>query len=235
MGQRVQDDGTSECQAVIAWIGIARASKIIPRESRQTSIGSFLTRALGKRTQEAKQMTAVATADAASRELVDWHAIDWQHVHQNVRRLQARIVKATQAGRSGKVNALQRLLTRSFSGKALAVKRVTENQGKRTPGVDGTTWNTPEQKARAIQTLQQRGYRTRPLKRVYLVKANGKRRLLGIPTMIDRAMQALYLLALDPIGGLKAISRIFSGVQHNLHIPHLKYSIDTLRRGMMRR
>jgi len=199
MGQRVQDDGASECRAVIAWIGIAPASNIIPRESGQTSIGSFLTRTLGKRTQEAKQMTAAATAGAASRERVDWHAIDWQRAHQNVRRLQARIVKATQAGRWGKVKALQWLLTRSFSGKALAVKRVTENHGKRTPGVDGATWNTPEKKARAIQALHQRGYRARPLKRVYLPKPNGKRRPLGIPCMIDRAMQALYLLALDPI------------------------------------
>ncbi|KPV52532.1 DNA polymerase, partial [Kouleothrix aurantiaca] len=97
------------------------------------------------------------------------------------------------------VKALQRLLTRSFSGKALAVKRVTENQGKRTPGVDRETWSTPERKARAIQALRPRGYHARPLKRVYLVKPNGKLRPLGIPCMIDRATQALYLLALDPI------------------------------------
>ena len=64
-----------------------------------------------------------------------------------VRRLQIRIAQATQAGKWGKVKALQRLLTHSFSGKALAVRRVTENTGKRTPGVDGQTWKTPEQKA----------------------------------------------------------------------------------------
>jgi RNA-directed DNA polymerase len=117
-----------------------------------------------------------------------------------VNRLQVRIVKATQAGKWGKVKALQRLLTRSFSGKALAVKRVTENHGKRTPGVDGETWNTPEKKATAIQTLRQRAYQAQPLRRVYIPKSNGKRRPLGIPTMRDRAMQALYLLALSPIG-----------------------------------
>ena len=79
----------------------------------------------------------------------EWHNVDWRKVHQNVRRLQVRIVKATQAGRWGKVKALQRLLTRSFSAKALAlaVKRVTENQGKRTPGVDGQTWSTPASKS----------------------------------------------------------------------------------------
>ena len=67
---------------------------------------------------------------ASSQTGVEWHDIDWRKVHQNVRRLQARIVKATQEKRWGKVKTLQRLLTRSFSGKALAVKRVTENQSK---------------------------------------------------------------------------------------------------------
>jgi RNA-directed DNA polymerase len=145
-------------------------------------------------------MTAVATpAGATSHGAVDWHAIEWRKVHRNVRRLQARIVKAAQAGRWGKVKALQHLLTHSFSAKAWAVKRVTENQGKRTPGVDGETWNTPRKKAQGIQSLRQRGYRTHPLRRVYIPKANGKKRPLGIPTMRDRAMQALYKLALDPI------------------------------------
>jgi len=98
-------------------------------------------------------MTAMPRqAGAAPHVQVAWHAIDWQQTHQNVRRLQARIVKATQEGRWGKVKALQRLLTHSFSGKALAVKRVTENQGKRTPGVDQVTWETPEAKTTAIQT-----------------------------------------------------------------------------------
>ena len=142
---------------------------------------------------------AAPGAGAASREEVAWHQINWQRAHRNVRRLQARIVQATQEGRWGRVKALQRLLTHSFSGKALAVRRVTENQGKRTPGVDGTVWDTPEKKATAIRALRQRGYRPRPLRRVYIPKSNGKLRPLGIPTMADRAMQTLYLLALDPI------------------------------------
>src|SRR5205085_7336308 len=75
----------------------------------------------------------------------------------------------------------------------------TENTGKRTPGVDGQTWKTPEQKTGAIETLQQRGYHPRPLRRVYIPKSNGAQRPLSIPTMRDRAMQALYLLALDPV------------------------------------
>ena len=139
------------------------------------------------------------TAGAISHTTMSWHNIDWNNVHCNVRRLQARIVKATQEGRWGKVKALQRLLTRSFSGKALAVKRVTENKGKDTPGVDGILWNTPDRKMRAVHQLRQRGYRPQPLRRVYIDKRNGKKRPLGIPTMKDRAMQALYGLALDPV------------------------------------
>ncbi len=126
-------------------------------------------------------MTASDIAGAASPADGTWHAIDWHQAHRNVRRLQARIVKATQEGRWGKVQALQRLLTHSFSGKALAVKRVTENQGKRTAGVDGAIWNTPQKKATAIQQLQQRGYQPQPLRRLYIRKSNGKKRPLGIP------------------------------------------------------
>lgn len=129
-----------------------------------------------------------------------WHAINWRKVNQNVRRLQARIVKATQEQRWGKVKALQRLLTRSFSGKALAVKRVTENRGKRTPGIDGVIWSTSNDKRSAIEKLRQYGYKAQPLRRIYIPKSNGNgKRPLSIPTMADRAMQALYLLALDPI------------------------------------
>lgn len=128
-----------------------------------------------------------------------WNQLDWAAHERQVRRLQARIVKATGEGRWGKVKALQRLLTHSFSGKALAVKRVTENKGKKTAGVDGSVWLTPESRYKAIGSLRRRGYRPRLLKRVYIPKSNGKLRPLGIPTMKDRAMQALYLLALEPI------------------------------------
>jgi RNA-directed DNA polymerase len=113
--------------------------------------------------------------------------------------MQTRIVKATQEKRWNKVKALQRLLTSSFYGKVLAVRRVTENQGKRTPGVDGKTWSTPETKMDAVYSLKRQGYRPLPLKRIYIPKSNGKMRPLSIPTMHDRAMQALYLLALDPV------------------------------------
>lgn len=143
--------------------------------------------------------TQETCAGAPSHASVTWHGIDWAKCHREVRRLQARIVKATREGRHGKVKALQWTLTHSFSGKALAVRRVTENQGKRTPGIDGITWSTPEAKSHAVQSLKRHGYQPQPLKRIYIPKSNGKLRPLGIPTMQDRAMQALYLLALEPV------------------------------------
>src|SRR5260370_11266 len=128
-----------------------------------------------------------------------WDGIQWYGTQRNVRRLQARIVKATQEKRGNKVKSLQRLLTHSYSGKAGAVGGVTENQGKKTPGVDKVLWDTPEKKAQAIHDLRQRGYHPQPLRRVYIPKSNGARRPLSIPTMKDRAMQAFYLLALQPV------------------------------------
>ena len=82
-----------------------------------------------------------------------WEQLDWTQCERQTSRLQARIVKATRAGRWGKVKALQRLLTHSFAAKALAVKRVTENQGKRTPGVDSVSWTTPAARLKAIGSL----------------------------------------------------------------------------------
>jgi RNA-directed DNA polymerase len=145
-------------------------------------------------------MSAVATpAGAAPDPAPDWHAIDWHKVYRTVRRLQARIVKAVQEGRWHKVKALVYLLTHSFSGRALAILRVVSNSGATTPGVDGILWNTPESKSAAFSTLRRHGYQPQPLRRVYIPKSNGKLRPLGIPTLTDRAMQALYLLGLDPI------------------------------------
>jgi RNA-directed DNA polymerase len=152
------------------------------------------------------QMTAevITSAGAVSRDPEEWHDINWQAADVNVRRLQARIVKATKEGKWGKVKSLQHLLTHSFSGKVTAVRRVTENQGKNTPGVDKILWNHPKSKWMAIHSLKRRGYQPLPLRRVYIPKSNGKKRPLGIPTMKDRAMQALYLLALDPIAETNA-------------------------------
>jgi RNA-directed DNA polymerase len=143
-------------------------------------------------------------AGAAPDPMPDWHSIDWRKVWRTVRRLQARIVKAVAAGRWNKVKALVYLLTHSYSGRALAILRAVSNSGAKTPGVDGVLWNTPEAKSAAFSTLRRHGYQPQPLRRVYIPKSNGKRRALGIPTMRDRAMQALYLLGLDPIAESQA-------------------------------
>ncbi len=137
-------------------------------------------------------MTTAQAVGAVSREAAEWYAIDWQAINRNVRRLQVRIVQATKESRWGKVRALQHLLTHSYSGKVLAVRRVTENDGKKTPGVDQEIWDTPEKKTQAVQALKRRGYQSQPLRRVYIPKSDGKTmRPLGIPTMKDRAQQAL--------------------------------------------
>lgn len=128
-----------------------------------------------------------------------WNQINWVKCQQNTRRLQARIVQATQAGRWNRVKVLQHLLTRSFSAKALAVKRVTMNKGKCTAGVDGQLWQTTSSKYLAMMQLRRRGYRPQPLRRVNIPKPDGNMRHLGIPTMKDRAMQALYLMGLAPV------------------------------------
>ena len=136
---------------------------------------------------------------ASSTVLNGWQSINWQKCEEAVRKLQVRIVKALKVKRAGKVKSLQRILVNSFAAKALAVRRVTTNKGGGTAGVDGTTWLTPTERYKAICSLTMRGYRPKPLRRVFIPKKNGKMRSLGIPTIKDRAMQALFLMALEPV------------------------------------
>ncbi|HVK54033.1 MAG TPA: group II intron reverse transcriptase/maturase [Burkholderiales bacterium] len=198
MSMRVRDGGQSEGRPVMGRIGVEPKSDIILRESGQTSVGSFLKREFGEPLQEGKQMVTPGVG-ALSGERWEWSGIDWSHCQRIVKRLQARIVKATQESRWGRVKALQWLLTHSFAGKALAVKRVTENKGKYTSGVDKVIWSTPASKSQALRSLKRHGYQPLPLRRVYIPKSNGKMRPLGIPAMIDRAQQALHLQALEPV------------------------------------
>ena len=151
-------------------------------------------------------MTSRLMRDGAlrDRDARAWEAIDWRHARRQVRRLQVRIAQAVKEDRYGRARALQRILTRSFYAKALAVKRVTSNKGKNTPGVDGVLWRDARRKMQAILSLHSHGYRPQPLRRIYIPKKNGKKRPLGIPTIHDRAMQALYKLALAPVAEMTA-------------------------------
>lgn len=128
-----------------------------------------------------------------------FRAINWSKARRDAIRLQVRIAKAVKEGKHGKVKSLQWILTHSFNAKALAVKRVTSNKGKKTPGVDGVIWKNDNAKMQAIRSLRQHGYRAKPLRRVYIRKKSGKLRPLSIPTMFDRTMQAVYKLALAPV------------------------------------
>ena len=134
----------------------------------------------------------------------NWDSIAWKKVRRGVRRLQVRIAKAVQENRWNKVRSLQYLLTHSFHAKLLAVKRVTSNKGKKTPGVDGVLWRGARAKWRAACSLRRRGYHPQPLRRIYIQKKNGKLRPLSIPIMYDRAQQALYKQGLAPVAETKA-------------------------------
>jgi RNA-directed DNA polymerase len=147
-------------------------------------------------------MTAYAGAPSTS--FNKWKVINWTTVQEHVRRLQLRIAKAIKVGRYGAAKALQWLLTHSFYAKLLAIKQVTQNKGKRTPGIDGVIWKTDTQKMKAAYALSKRGYKAQPLRRMYIPKKNGKLRPLGIPTKADRAQQALHLLGLMPIAEILA-------------------------------
>ena len=131
---------------------------------------------------------------------VKWKEIDWKQAGLYVNRLQVRIVKAVQDNKWRLVKRLQKLVTNSFYAKALAVRRVITNKGSKTPGIDGDIWVTDDDKIQAAYKLTTCGYKAKPLKRTYIEKYGKKeKRPLGIPTMSDRAMQGLQLLALAPI------------------------------------
>jgi RNA-directed DNA polymerase len=141
---------------------------------------------------------------ASSTRNCDWQSLDWVSIRQRVRRLQMRIAKAIREKSHGQARALQWLLTHSRAAKLLAVKRVSENKGHRTPGLDGKVWRTDRQKLAAVDQLQRHGYKPQPLRRIYIKKKNGKLRPLSIPTLLDRAQQALHMLALTPVAETRA-------------------------------
>ena len=145
------------------------------------------------------QMNPAKTGCASATTWTCWHSIQWEQVVRGVKSLQTRIVKAVKANHFHKAKALLYLLSRSFYGKLLAILRVTTNQGSKTCGVDKVLWNTPARKWKAVEQLSIKGYKANPLKRKSIPKKNGKLRHLGIPTIRDRAVQALFKLGLEPI------------------------------------
>ncbi len=146
---------------------------------------------------------------------VKWKDINWIIAESYVNRLQVRIVKAVQKDKWRLVKRLQKLITNSFYAKAIAVKRVITNKGKHTPGIDKVVWETDEDKSKAIEKLDTSKYHAQPLRRVYIEKYGKKeKRPLGIPTMQDRAMQGLMLLALEPVAETTA-DRVSFGFRRN--------------------
>ncbi len=172
--------------------GISQANSV------PTSNRYFIVRESGEPLKMRKQKIAIK-AGALIDDAKKWKSIDFKPIRCQVRRLQMRIAKAVKDKRWNKVRVLQYIITRSFYAKLLAVKRVTSNKGKKTPGIDGILWQGARAKWWATQSLRRRGYKPQPLRRIYIPKKNGKKRPLSIPTMNDRAMQALYKLALAPV------------------------------------
>jgi len=139
-----------------------------------------------------------------------WNSIDWKAIKYQVNRLQTRIAKATKDKKWNLVKRLTYLLTHSYSAKLLSVRIVTQNRGKRTAGVDGKLWTTASDKMQAALSLSDQHYRAKPLRRIYIPKpGKTSKRPLSIPTMRDRALQALYTLGLQPVAETTADPRSF--------------------------
>lgn len=176
-----------------------RGSRFAPPEREQTLTGLELQEYMISMNDDNFNDATGENASHITRKVTKWSEIDWKTANEYVSRLQIRIVKATERKNWNLVKRLQYLLTNSFYAKVMAVKKVTSNRGKNTPGIDNEIWNSDEKKWKALNDLKLKGYKALPTKRVHIPKSNGKKRPLSIPTMKDRAMQTLFLFALQPI------------------------------------
>ncbi|MBF0316523.1 MAG: group II intron reverse transcriptase/maturase [Oligoflexia bacterium] len=173
-------------------------------ENMLTSNGSLIAREFGELLNGEKQMTAIAGASSDLKlsmmmNCSFWKKADWSYIESQIKRLQIRIAKAIREGRYNKAKSLQWLLTHSLYAKLMAVRRVTQNKGHKTPGVDHEVWKTDRQKLTAVNELNRHAYKPQPLRRIYIPKKNGKLRPLSIPTMKCRAQQALHQLSFEPV------------------------------------
>jgi RNA-directed DNA polymerase len=135
----------------------------------------------------------------------DWEVVNWRRTDRIVRNLRQRIFRATRANDLRKVRSLQKLMLRSYSNILMSARRVTQvNAGKYTPGVDKVVVKTPAARGRLVdQLITCQPWRASPVRRVYIPKSNGKKRPLGIPTILDRCLQARVKNALEPEGEAK--------------------------------
>ena len=204
--QMGEEAAKSKCLAVTG-----RIEGILPRSEKVLTCCRCFTAKKGGISVNVHHSTTLLSEKCTDRALAhQWNSIDWNATRATVNRLQTRIAKAVIEGKWNLVKRLQHLLTHSYHAKLLSVRIVTQNRGKRTAGIDGELWNTPHAKMQAAMNLTDRQYHTQPLKRIYIPKP-GKmtKRPLSIPTMRDRAMQALYALALQPIAETLADFRSF--------------------------
>lgn len=195
MTQTAEEVIKSESLRVMRRIGIQNLSR---RESVQTyhrCIKQKRTNILNVGIPEIPQGTGLTDRQLTNQ----WNSIDWESIKKTVRNLQSRIARAAKESNWFEVRQLVRLLTHSYHTKLLAVKTVTDNKGGKTPGIDGIVWKSAADKMKAAISLTEKGYKSKPLKRKYIPKKNGKMRPLSIPTLYDRAIQTVFALALSPI------------------------------------